>query len=211
MVKSYAAQGGLHGTIQAVLGLRAAHRIDPAAVERMEIRVGDAIYRHGWWKPERPLSPTGAQMNLGYAAAVALLDGMVTPAQFTPARLGADDVWALLGRVDVCLDEEIEHGPSGERFTADVTIELRDGSRLRSRIVVPHGGPGDPVTNEELIAKYRHLAGPLLPAARLDAIQDAVLALDELPELRQLADLLAGPVASAFNRKPALERKDASS
>ena len=51
--------------------------------------MGETIYQHGWWKPERPLTPIGAQMNIGYATAVALLDGNVLPEQFTPQRLDA--------------------------------------------------------------------------------------------------------------------------
>jgi 2-methylcitrate dehydratase PrpD len=199
MVKSYAAQGGLHGTIQAVLELRGEHGIDPAAVERIEIRVGDAVYHHGWWKPERPLTAIGAQMNLGYAAVVALLDGAVMPQQFTEQRLAADDVWALLDRVDVQLDDGIENGPAHERFATDLTITLHDSTPLRKRIAMPHGGPADAVTNDELVGKYRALAGPVVSPARLAAIEDAVLRLDESDDLADLTDLLAPPVARVLD------------
>jgi 2-methylcitrate dehydratase PrpD len=178
-----------------VLELRARHDIDPAAVERIEIRVGHTIYHHGWWKPERPLTPVGAQMNLGYAAVVALLDGTVMPRQFTDARLDADDVWTLLDRVDVQLAEGIQDGPAQERFATELTITLDDGTTLHRRITQPHGGPADPVTNEELIGKYRALVGPLVPPARLAAIEDAVLNLDTLDDLGDVTDLLAPPVA----------------
>jgi 2-methylcitrate dehydratase PrpD len=199
MVKSYAAQGGLHGTIQAALALRAAHAIDPGSIRAIEIRVGHAIYHHGWWTPERPLTSIGAQMNLGYAASVALLDGTVMPPQFTDARLDADDVWDLLAKVTVVLDEAIEGGPAQERFATDLTITLNDGTALHQRVVQPHGGPADPVTNDELIEKYRTLVGPLLPASRLDAIQDAVLDLDGLSDVHELVRLLAAPVARTID------------
>jgi 2-methylcitrate dehydratase PrpD len=199
MVKSYAAQGGLHGTIQAALELRAEHGIDPKTVSRIEIRVGHTVYHHGWWQPQRPLTSIGAQMNLGYAAAVALLDGQVLPPQFTGERLDADDVWELLHRVDVKLDENIQNAPIQERFATELTITLKDGSILHKRIAVPHGGPGDPVTNQELIAKYRSLVGPLMPAARLDAIQAAVLGIDELADIAELGELLAAPVAGILD------------
>jgi 2-methylcitrate dehydratase PrpD len=199
MVKSYAAQGGLHGTVQAALELRAEHKFDPKTVSHIEIRVGHTVYHHGWWHPERPLTSIGAQMNLGYVAAVALLDGQVLPPQFTDRRLDADDVWELLGKVDVKLDENIQNAPIHERFATDLTITLADGAVLNKRIVQPHGGPSDPVTNDDLIAKYRSLVGPLMPASRLDAIQQAVLSLDELADIRQLAALLAAPVAGALD------------
>ncbi len=195
MIKSYAAQGGLHGAIEATLALRAEHQIDPNAVEHIDIRVGHAIYHHGWWRPERPLSSIGAQMNLGYAATVALLDGDVTPVQFTTDRLGADDVWSLLDRVDVHLDEAIEGSSPEERFTTIVEIKLTDGSVLRKRIVQPHGAPNDPVTNEEIVEKYHRITARAMPAERREAIEQAVLALDELNDINTLTDLLA-PVVS---------------
>ncbi|MEU6584907.1 MmgE/PrpD family protein [Nocardia sp. NPDC046763] len=199
MVKSYAAQGGLHGTVQAALELRARHHIDPKSVAHIEIRVGHTVYHHGWWEPQRPLTAIGAQMNLGYAAAVALLDGQVLPAQFTPARLDADDVWELLGKVEVKLDENIQNGPVLERFATELVITLIDGTVLSHRIVQPHGGPAEPVTDDELVAKYRSLVGPLVSSDRLDAIQRAVLGIDELADLCELADLLAAPVAGALD------------
>ncbi|MBU3064968.1 MmgE/PrpD family protein [Nocardia sp. NEAU-G5] len=199
MVKSYAAQGGLHGTIQAALELRAEHDIDPKTISHIEIRVGHTVYHHGWWTPRRPLTSIGAQMNLGYAAAVALLDGQVLPPQFTDARLDADDVWELLGKVEVKLDENIQNGPVQDRFATELTIVLDDGTTLHRRIREPHGGPSDPVTNEDLIAKYRSLVGPLMPVERLDAIQAAVLGIDHLSDVRELADLLAAPVAGALD------------
>jgi 2-methylcitrate dehydratase PrpD len=110
-------------------------------------------------------------------------------------------VWELLGKVEVKLDENIENAPALERFATDLTITLDDGTVLEKRIVQPHGGPSDPVTNEDIIAKYRSLVGPLMPAPRLDAIQQAVLGIDELTDIRELAELLADPVAGALDGK----------
>jgi 2-methylcitrate dehydratase PrpD len=201
MVKSYAAQGGLHGTIQAALELRAEHHIDPKTISHIEIRVGHTVYHHGWWPPERPLTSTGAQMNLGYAAAVALLDGQVLPPQFTEARLDADDLWDLLGKVDVKLDEDIQNAPVHERFATELAITLSDGTVLNKRIAQPRGGPADPVANDDVIAKYRSLVGPLMPMSRLDAIQQTVLSIDDLTDIRDLTSLLAAPVQGPLDRR----------
>ncbi|HJP73825.1 MAG TPA: MmgE/PrpD family protein [Pseudonocardiaceae bacterium] len=192
MVKSYAAQGGLHGTIQAALELRAEHDIDPGNIGKIEIGVGHAVYHHGWWKPERPLTAIGAQMNLGYAATIALLDGAVLPPQFSSARLDADDVWTLLSTVDVRLDDE-------ELFGTDLTITLNNGTKLHRYLAAPHGAPDDPVTGDELVAKYRALVGPILDTARMDAIENAVLGLDDLADLNELTALLAAPVAGTLD------------
>jgi 2-methylcitrate dehydratase PrpD len=131
-------------------------------------------------------------MNLGYAATVALLDGAVLPPQFSADRLNADDVWQLLSTVDVQLDEALQ-------FATDLTITMRDGTAPHKRIDAPHGAPDDPVTNDELVAKYRSLAGPILDADRLTAIENAVLGLDDLADLNELTALLAAPVAGTLD------------
>ncbi|WP_328610341.1 MmgE/PrpD family protein [Amycolatopsis sp. NBC_00345] len=199
MVKSYAAMGGLHGAIDGALALRAEHGIDPALVERIDLAVGHTVYHHGWWEPERPLTPIGAQMNIAYAVAAALCDGQVLARQFTPARLDADDVWRLIDRTRVRHATEYDDGEPDRRFATDVRITMRDGTVLSRQVVTPHGSPLDPVTAEEIVAKYRQLTEPVLPAARRQAIEDAVLGLDEADDVTGLVDLLAPAVTGVLD------------
>jgi 2-methylcitrate dehydratase PrpD len=197
MVKSYAAMGGLHGAIEAARALRTA--LDPRHIGAIRLTVGDTIYKHGWWRPERPLTPTGAQMNIGYVTAAALLDGNVLPEQFGAARLDADDIWALIDRTEVILDESLRDAPVTSRFRTDLEITMDDGAVHRARVDAPHGAPGDPVTNDELVAKFRALADRVTGSGRADAIQRAVLGLDELGDVGELVSLLAAPVAGALD------------
>ncbi|MEU3855269.1 MmgE/PrpD family protein [Streptomyces sp. NPDC029554] len=105
-VKIHAAMGGLHPAIDAALTLAAEHTLSPDSIEQIRIDVPDAIYHHGWWVPERPLTTIGAQMNIGFAVAVALLDGHVRPEQINDERIDADDVWKLIGHTEVNLDND---------------------------------------------------------------------------------------------------------
>ena len=109
MVKSYAVMGGLHGAVDAARKLR--DSVAAEDISKIDITVGETVYKHGWWKPERPLTAIGAQMNIGYATAAALLDGNALPEQFTPARLDADDIWSLIDVTDVHLDESLADAP----------------------------------------------------------------------------------------------------
>jgi 2-methylcitrate dehydratase PrpD len=195
MIKSYAAMGGLHGAIEAAVALR--DQLEIKEIERIDITVGQAVYHHGWWRPERPLTPIGAQMNLGYATAAALIDGNVLPEQFTPTRLDADDIWRLVDRTEVQLDDS--ELPLQERFRTDLAVTMTGGRVHRRRVVQPHGGPADPVANDEIVGKYRALAGRVVDPARSKAIETAVLALEDLDHLDSLIDLLAPPVAGALD------------
>ena len=139
MVKSWAVMGGLHGVVEAARMLR--QRIGSRTIDRIDIRVGDVVYHHGWWTPERPLTAIGAQMNIGYAAAVTLLDGTALPEQFSADRLDADDVWNLLQRTHVELDRTIDELPITERFQTHATLKFSDGSTESTSVIAPHGNP----------------------------------------------------------------------
>jgi 2-methylcitrate dehydratase PrpD len=206
MVKSWAVMGGLHGAVQAAQALRARlgdqasglqHRL--GQIERIGIRVGDVVYHHGWWKPRRPLEAIGGQMNIGYATAVTLLDGTAMPVQFTAARLDADDVWRLLDRTDVTLDRAIDEKPLTERFQTHVTLTFTDGTTETETVASPHGAPFDPVTNDEVGAKFRTLAGSVIDSDRAAAIEHAVRSLADAPDLTELTELLAAPAGRALD------------
>jgi 2-methylcitrate dehydratase PrpD len=197
MVKSYAAMGGLHGAVDAARGLRSS--IAPEDMSRVDITVGETVYKHGWWRPERPLTPIGAQMNIGYATAAALLDGNVLPEQFTPQRLDSDDIWALIDATEVHLDDSLTDAPITERFRTDVAVTTRDGAVHRARVDLPHGAPNDPVTNDELVAKFHALADRVTNRRRADAIERAVVGLTESDDVGELVDLLAALVTGALD------------
>ena len=197
MVKSYAAMGGLHGAIDAARQLR--QSVAPEDISKVDITVGETIYKHGWWTPERPLTPIGAQMNIGYATAAALLDGNVLPEQFSAARLDADDIWSLIDATSVHLDESLADVPITERFCTDVSVTTRNGDVHHARVVAPHGAPTDPVTNDELAAKFHALADRVTDRGRAEAIERAVIALEGLDDINYLIDLLAAPVAGALD------------
>jgi 2-methylcitrate dehydratase PrpD len=197
MVKSYAAMGGLHGAIDAARRLR--QSVGPQDIAKIDITVGNTVYKHGWWRAERPLTPIGAQMHIGYATAAALLDGNVLPEQFTSERLDSDDIWSLIDRTEVHLDESLAHADITERFRTDLTVTTHDGTVHRTRVVQPHGAPADPVTNAELVAKFHALADRVTSRQRATAIERAILRLDQLDDAGEFIDLLAAPVAGALD------------
>ncbi|PBA42013.1 MmgE/PrpD family protein [Mycobacterium avium] len=197
MVKSYAAMGGLHGAIDAARRLR--NSVAPQDISSVDITVGETVYKHGWWLPERPLTPIGAQMNIGYATAAALLDGNVLPEQFTAARLDADDIWALISATRVHLDESLADADITEKFRTDLAVTTREGTVHRARVALPHGAPNDPVTNDEVVAKFHALADRVTSRGRAAAIERAVIRLDDLIDVENLMDLLADPVAGALD------------
>ena len=104
-------------------------RCRPPRSRGIVCEVSHPAYHHGWWLPERPLTPIGAQMNIGYALAVAVLDGAAMVRQFTPSRIDADDVWEMLARIEVKHDPAFDR-PGVAHGRCRLTVHYTDGGNV---------------------------------------------------------------------------------
>ena len=137
ILKKYNAEIHSQSVLEAVLTLRARERITPADVMRVDLEVFDVAYRiiGGGEEGDKTVVRTkeAADHSLPYLVAVALLDGDVTPEQYLPARILADDVQALMRRVAVRADRGLSR-----RFPAEmpcrVRVTLRDGRVLSAEL-----------------------------------------------------------------------------
>jgi 2-methylcitrate dehydratase PrpD len=189
--------GGIHSPLDALFDVAARRRLRAEEIAKIEVDVSHAVYHHGWWPPERPLTPIGAQMNIGYALAVAVLDGAALVAQFTPERIDRDDVWALLPKIDVRHEPAFDAGGPTARGQVRLAVTFNDGTRIEverraSRAVET------PLTNDAVAAKYRALTEGLIDGPRQRAIEEFVRDLERQNDLRPLLALLAPTVAAPF-------------
>jgi len=196
-VKPYAAMAGLHAAIDAARAILDEGPVDVHSIESITVSVSEPAFHHGGWRAERPLAATGAQMNLAYAVAVTLLDGTALAAQFAPQRIDSEDVWALIERTTLrhesAFDERLQDG-----YNTRLEVELRNEETRTSFVEQPRGGLLKPLTNDEVVDKFRMLTEPLIDSERARAIESMVLALEELTGLNTLVELLAPPVNPIF-------------
>ena len=110
ILKRFNAEIHSQSAIEALLALRAAARRRGADVERIELdtfQVAFDIIGGGEEGDKRAVATKEeADHSLPYLLAVALLDGQVLPEQYRPQRITADDVQALLRRVEVRPDPD---------------------------------------------------------------------------------------------------------
>ena len=130
-----------------------------------------------------------ADHSLPYMVAVALLDGEVTPAQYTPERIVREDVQTLLRKVSIRPDDALS-----QRFPEEMPCRLRvflNGSRvLRLEKQDYAGFYTRPLTWEQAEAKFERLAAPYTERQLRQAIMEAVAHL-ETKDMSQLTELLA--------------------
>ena len=193
-VKAYSAMGLLHAAIDAAIELRP--QADVHQIQRIDIDMGEAAYAHGGWQAERPLEVIGAQMNVAYAVAAALLDGDVLVDQFTQDRINRDDIWALIDRTVTHHEPAYDTLPADEQLTTRVRLTFNDGTTRSAEVVHPRGTGDRNLTNAEIRAKYAKLTHRAITAERQAAIREAVLAIDTLDDITQLTALLTPVVHS---------------
>jgi 2-methylcitrate dehydratase PrpD len=143
-------------------------------------------------KPYEPgVNPTiDAQFNACYSFARALLDGHVDLTSYTREAVLDPDLLALTRRTRVEVDPAM---PARAMVHARVKVLLAGGRTLECRRDVMKGSPEDPLTEDEILAKFRHCMDFGLHASRAqaDRLADTVLELEGY-------DNAAGAIVSAF-------------
>lgn len=116
-----------------------------------------------------PQTVTGARFSLGYAVAVALADGLLDQAGFTPERLADPDRQALSARVTLEASPEYDAAFPARRG-ATVTVTRSDGEQLTCAMPDRPGSPQHPLSADAISAKFDGLVQPMVgrtAAARL--------------------------------------------
>lgn len=195
-VKPYAAMGGLHGAIDAVFDIAARRPLKAEEIETIDIELSHTVYHHGWWPPERPLMPTGAQMNVAYSVAVTVIDGAALVDQYSPNRIDSDDVWDLIPRISVHHQTDFDESPVGRGQTR-VRIRFKDGSEHESYQFAAKSVLEGP-TGSMALAKFDDLTRTVVDEERGEEIKGLVLSIDSQGGLSRLVELLAQPVDAVF-------------
>lgn len=188
--KIYACCGSCHTSVEAIRRLRHAHGIDADAVESIVVHTSKATQLHVGW-PYEPRSITAAQMNLPYCAAVTLIDGNAFVEQFTEQRIHDARVIDLARRVEVRHAPEFDAMGPTARHRVRVELALRGGRRLDETVQHAKGSDADPLSHDEVVAKFHRLAGPIIGRGPAQELHDVVMALDAVASLAPLTALLS--------------------
>jgi 2-methylcitrate dehydratase PrpD len=192
-IKPHACCRYMQGPIDAVLALRAAHTIDPAQVEHIDVGMLAAGFAIVCDPPEakrHPASVVDAQFSLPFGVAVALVRGVASPLEFGLPTIADPAVQGLLPRVEATRDASLD-AVFPRAWPCWVRIRLAGGRTLETRVDHPRGDPDNFPTVDELDAKFRALAGRVLSPTDLDRLSDAIAG---FAGARRAATLLAAAV-----------------
>jgi 2-methylcitrate dehydratase len=186
----YHAQSAVDATLQFPEGFL--HDAD--RIKSIEIDTFDAAYQIIAKDPEKwdPRTRETADHSLQYIVVAALLDGEVTSGTFEPDRFRDPRTLDILKeRVTVREDPELSAGyPEG--IPNRITVTTTGGDREVREVRHPRGHARNPMTDEEVVAKYRTNVEGRLDADRMAAIERLVWDLEQ-GSVRDLTRALAEP------------------
>ncbi|MBI2919282.1 MAG: MmgE/PrpD family protein [Chloroflexi bacterium] len=194
-LKKYASCYYTHRAVDALFQIMAQHHLTYDSVAEVEV----AMPKSGLRVLAFPRPATGYQgkFSMPHVIGCALLDGEVTLDTFSDQKVGDPRVRQAWGKVKLTFPD-LPHWPGlpdhepGMVFVGNpVTVRTTDGRTYSARVDVPHGEPSDPLTIEELLAKFNDAAGPVLPSEQAGRLSDLLLHLEDVPDTRQIADLLS--------------------
>ena len=134
-------------------------------------------------------TPISGKMSLPYSAAVAILCGRVGLGEFKPKVLNDRAVRALMEKIDVYPDPELDKLIPDHRG-ARAEIFLKDGRKLTSSILDAKGEPENPGTASDIYDKFCLLAGTVFKTTRIEKILEKIENLEKVKDISELTSLL---------------------
>lgn len=159
-------------------------RIDPAAVERIEVR---AYKMAAFLSNPAPKNWFGTRFSVPFALATAIVGGRDGLHAYADEAVADPRVMALAARVVLVEDEEFTRAyPAAQRV--HLLIRMRDGTSIEGRCEITSGEPTRPHGSHTLERKYRELAQPLWGAAGAEKIRVALLNIESCADVSRLVD-----------------------
>jgi 2-methylcitrate dehydratase PrpD len=184
--KPYAVCRWAHPSVDAVLDLAARHGVEPGEIAKIQVETFYEVTRLVNYEPRNAIA---AQFSIPFALAVALRTRKIGPEDVTEANLRNPDILALARKVEVTVDPDI-NSQFPAKTIARVTMHTTRGS-FEATVEYPRGNPENPLSDEDLAAKFRSLTAPIVGEGACDKLQAAIFDLARAKDVTSLTRLLA--------------------
>jgi 2-methylcitrate dehydratase PrpD len=148
-----------HSPIGATLDIVARQAPAPQDIAAVTVRTYATVKSH--FSSKQVDATMAARLSVPYCVAVALVDGQVTQRQFDADRYRDPVVRGVMDKVEIVADDELTK-LYPEKFPAQVSVAMTDGTVFEAEMYYPRGDPGNPLSDDELCDKFRdNVAGVL--------------------------------------------------
>jgi len=188
--KAFPTEALTHQPMSAVLSIMKGNGLAAEDLARIHIRTtargADILSDPSKYDPQ---TKETADHSLPYCLAAVAADGGVYPGSFEQEKLFDPRIRRLLELIEVVADAEIDAMFPGTK-RAIATIDTTDGRTFTATVDHAKGSPQNPMSDDELIAKFRANAAGVMDAARQDKIIEASWGFDQLADVGEYMALL---------------------
>lgn len=185
-LKPYACCRYMHGPIDCIFEMMHRHQPDPQHIARIECGVlsgGRGLIADPIEQKRQASNIVDAQFSMPFGAAIAVLTGKAGLAVFSDEWIQHAAVRELMQKVDCYSSPELdEHYPAEWRASAGITMD--DGRQYNAQIRYALGDPHNPLSWEQLEARFHELVAPVIEDQRKrEEIIEKVRGLDAVERL----------------------------
>ena len=188
--KAFPTEALTHQPISAVLQVCQEHKLAAEDITELLVettaRGADILSDPSKYKPT---TKETADHSLPYVIAAAVADGNVLPSSFSDEKLKDPRIWDLLGKIKVVADPEIDAMFPGVK-RARVSITSNQGDTFTAQVDHAKGSPQNPMSDDEIVSKFRANAGGVLDKKKQDMVIDLTWKFDELNDIGEYMKLL---------------------
>ena len=196
-LKKYPSCYHTHRALDGVFQLLGEHRLSDKDIAEVDVGTSERAMRVLAFT--EPATPYQAKYSMPYCIAAALVDHRVNLETFTShkfedpnmiktrkkVRLSFPDVPIWPGLADV--------GPDTEFVGNPVTIRMKDGRSYNARVDIPRGDPAAPLTDDELLAKYRDCGREQLDGSDIERSVGLIMELERVENIQTVVTTLHSP------------------
>ncbi len=191
-IKPYPTCRFTHAAISAAIELRAQLGNDADKIERVELFMApQALDVVGREAPEKraPQNRVNAQFSVFWAVASVLAYGEVTPRQLAEEIPPSPKLAAWIAKISSAPDPAAgQRDIGGCKLRAHGAFGMREVEQSSAK-----GHPDNPLSDDELLAKFKaNLRYAKVSDEQAAELADAILDIDNLSDIRLLADAIAG-------------------
>ena len=184
--KPYSSCRATHAPLDGVFELIKQHNLTADNIKTVTVGVSTAFAT--MFANYRPLNIWQAQFSIPFVIGAALADGEVGPVQIAENRLIDDVLLSHADKVKLVGDPEVDALASSKGMrSCRIKIETKDGREFETFVGYPRGSPQNPLSEEELVGKFRKLATRAVGAERTE---DLIKCLNELENLGNINKLV---------------------
>jgi 2-methylcitrate dehydratase PrpD len=164
--------------------IRTRLKIDFEEVEKIELEIGPVASTAAAIK--EPKLGVEGKFSVWFLAALALAEGSVTLEKFTDEKVNDPRLVRLRKKIETRLDPRIGFG-------ARLRLIMKDGAEHKAFLSKPKGDPENPLSFDELAAKYRNAARLAISDVAIDALIAAVKRMEEVQDMNEMVRLALKP------------------